>query len=161
MAMALKDNNLSGAKPLRGARAEPRSAPTATRNDLFLTAERLFAAHGFPSISVRDIAAEAGAILAALNYYFGSKDNLLFEIFDIRSTELNRESSLMLAEIMARHGSRPSVRDVFRALFRRQITSDVLSMATGESLAHLTCLVGRGQAVRSRDAEGVDWYQAA
>ena len=51
--------------------------------------------------------------------------------------------------------------DVFSVLFKRQINRDVLSMATGESLAHLTWLTARGLAVRERDAAGVDWFRAA
>lgn len=48
--------------------------------------------------------------------------------------------------------------DVFGALFARPIGSDLLGMATGEALAHLNCLVGRGLATRRTDAEGVAWY---
>ena len=51
--------------------------------------------------------------------------------------------------------------DVFPALFKRQIGPEILGMATGESLSHLNCLIGRGRAVRERDADGVDWYRAA
>ncbi|WP_300381950.1 MBL fold metallo-hydrolase [Henriciella sp.] len=51
--------------------------------------------------------------------------------------------------------------DVFPALFGRKITDDVLSMATGEALAHLRCLVERDDATVTPDAEGVDWYSAA
>ncbi|HEY3950970.1 MBL fold metallo-hydrolase [Phenylobacterium sp.] len=51
--------------------------------------------------------------------------------------------------------------DVFRALFRRQIDHGLLGLATGESLAHLNCLIARGQATRTRGADGIDWYQAA
>jgi glyoxylase-like metal-dependent hydrolase (beta-lactamase superfamily II) len=51
--------------------------------------------------------------------------------------------------------------DVFGVLFKRQINPGVLSMATGESLAHLNWLLHRGQAVRERDQAGVDWYRAA
>ncbi len=51
--------------------------------------------------------------------------------------------------------------DVFHVLFRRQINSYLLGMATGESIAHLNCLIGRGQAVRETDGSGVSWYRAA
>jgi hypothetical protein len=51
--------------------------------------------------------------------------------------------------------------DVFGVLFRRRIDEGLLGLATGESLAHLNCLMARGQAVRSRDENGVDWYRAA
>jgi len=49
--------------------------------------------------------------------------------------------------------------DVFSALFKREINSNVLGMATGESLAHLHWLTKHGRAVRERDAAGVDWYR--
>jgi glyoxylase-like metal-dependent hydrolase (beta-lactamase superfamily II) len=49
--------------------------------------------------------------------------------------------------------------DVFPALFRSRITSGNVGMATGESLAHLNCLIARGQMARTRDADGVDWYR--
>lgn len=50
--------------------------------------------------------------------------------------------------------------DVFGSLFARPIGDSLLGMATGESLAHLNCLVRRGQAVRETDAEGVWRWRA-
>jgi glyoxylase-like metal-dependent hydrolase (beta-lactamase superfamily II) len=50
--------------------------------------------------------------------------------------------------------------DVFGSLFARPISEDLLGMATGESLAHLNCLLGRGRAVRETDASGVVWWRA-
>ncbi len=49
--------------------------------------------------------------------------------------------------------------DCFPALFTRDIDSGSQGLATGESLAHLNCLLGRRQARRNRDDHGVDWYQ--
>jgi glyoxylase-like metal-dependent hydrolase (beta-lactamase superfamily II) len=49
--------------------------------------------------------------------------------------------------------------DVFGALFRRRIGLDMLGMATGESIAHLNCLIGRGRAARAVDGAGVSWYR--
>ena len=51
--------------------------------------------------------------------------------------------------------------DRFGALFRRVVSLDMLGMATGESIAHLNCLIGRGQAQREADATGVLWYRRA
>ncbi|HUD51552.1 MBL fold metallo-hydrolase [Parvibaculum sp.] len=51
--------------------------------------------------------------------------------------------------------------DVFPALFKRKIGPEVFFMATGESIAHLNCLIGRKQAVVTRDEKGVDWYRRA
>ena len=50
--------------------------------------------------------------------------------------------------------------DVFSLLFRRAVSGEVLQMATGESVAHLNCLIQRGHALRTMDDAGVAWYQA-
>jgi glyoxylase-like metal-dependent hydrolase (beta-lactamase superfamily II) len=49
--------------------------------------------------------------------------------------------------------------DVFGVLFRRRVGADMLIMATGESVAHLNCLIARQLAVRELDAAGVAWYR--
>lgn len=51
--------------------------------------------------------------------------------------------------------------DVFPALFRARISGGNYIMATGESLAHLNCLVARGVVTRTRGADGVDLYARA
>lgn len=92
-------------------------AQAATKAAVFVAAERLFALHGFQSVSVRDITAAAGVNLASVNYHFGSKDALLFEIFRRRTAELNRERARMLHEAGARHSGRPPVRDILASYF--------------------------------------------
>lgn len=89
----------------------------ATKASVFTAAERLFALHGFQNVSVRDITAEAGVNLASVNYHFGSKDALLFEIFKRRTGELNRERARMLHEAADRHQGKPPVREILEALF--------------------------------------------
>jgi AcrR family transcriptional regulator len=86
----------------------------ATRDRIFLAAERLFALKGFAEVSVRDITAEAGVNLAAVNYHFGSKDALLFEIFRTRSGEINRARARMLHEAEA--AGAPTLRAILTAL---------------------------------------------
>jgi AcrR family transcriptional regulator len=88
----------------------------ATKNLVFAAAERLFAVHGFQKVSVRDITAEAGVNLASVNYHFGSKDALLFEIFRRRTTELNRTRARMLHEAADAHHGRPPLRAILEAL---------------------------------------------
>ena len=51
--------------------------------------------------------------------------------------------------------------DVFGSLFARPIGPELMGMATGESLAHINCLIGRGRAVAEQDGDGVVWYRAA
>ena len=89
----------------------------ATKAQVLAAAERLFALNGFQNVSVRDITHEAGVNLASVNYHFGSKDGLLFEIFRRRTSELNRERARMLHEATDRAGGAPPVREILRALF--------------------------------------------
>ncbi|MET0271830.1 MAG: TetR/AcrR family transcriptional regulator [Phenylobacterium sp.] len=96
---------------------ETEEAHAATKAAVFGAAERLFALHGFQNVSVRDITAEAGVNLASVNYHFGSKDALLFEIFRRRTGELNRERARMLHEAGGRHGGKPPVREILEAYF--------------------------------------------
>lgn len=51
--------------------------------------------------------------------------------------------------------------DVFPALFRARITASNYLMATGESIAHLNCLLARGKLTRTRGHDGADWYERA
>lgn len=51
--------------------------------------------------------------------------------------------------------------DLFGVLFSRPIASDnhsLLGLATGESVAHLNYLIGRGEVVAQMDEDGVAWY---
>ena len=102
--------------PLEEPNVDP-EREAATKAAIFNAAERLFALHGFQNVSVRDITAEARVNLASVNYHFGSKDALLFEIFRRRTAELNRERARMLHVASDRHGGKPPVRDVLAALF--------------------------------------------
>lgn len=53
--------------------------------------------------------------------------------------------------------------DVYGALFARPITADhqLMSMATGESLAHLNYLVAGGEATAGLGEDGCTWYRMA
>ena len=52
------------------------------------------------------------------------------------------------------------VLDVFDVMFRRRVGLSVLTLATGEAVAHLNRLIHGGQAARELDAEGIAWYRA-
>jgi TetR/AcrR family transcriptional regulator, regulator of cefoperazone and chloramphenicol sensitivity len=51
-----------------------------TKRALIEAAGELFAEHGFEGTSIRGIAERVGANLAAINYHFGSKENLYTEV---------------------------------------------------------------------------------
>ncbi|MFV0276093.1 MAG: MBL fold metallo-hydrolase, partial [Parahaliea sp.] len=49
--------------------------------------------------------------------------------------------------------------DCFPALFRREIDCNNFGLATGETMAHLNCLLRRRQASCEMDTAGVNWYR--
>ena len=106
----------SAALPIAPDASHDPEREAATKAAIVGAAERLFALHGFGEVSVRDITAEAGVNLASINYHFGSKDALLFEIFRRRTAELNRERARMLHEAAAKHMGKPTVRAILTAL---------------------------------------------
>ena len=87
-----------------------------TRTAILNAAERLYADRGFGDVTLRDIVAEAGVNLAAVNYHFGSKDELIAELFVTRSLATNRErlNELRLAEEAG--GGRADINAILRAL---------------------------------------------
>ena len=78
-----------------------------TRSAILAAAERLYADRGFGDVTLRDIVAEANVNLAAVNYHFGSKDELIAELFVTRSLATNRER---LNESEGRGGKRRRTR---------------------------------------------------
>lgn len=59
-----------------------------TKERILSAAEELFARHGFAGASLRQVTSAANVNLAAVNYHFGSKDNLINEVFRRRLDEL-------------------------------------------------------------------------
>jgi len=54
---------------------------------IMMVAEKLFAANGYNGTSVRDIATKAKVNVSMISYYFGSKENLMEELFKWRMEE--------------------------------------------------------------------------
>ena len=67
--------------------AQEAAGDAATRLRLLAAGRRVFARKG-PGVTVRDICAEAGANVSAVNYHFGSKDGLLAEVLRTLLDEL-------------------------------------------------------------------------
>jgi AcrR family transcriptional regulator len=87
-----------------------------TRAAILTAAERLYADRGFADVTLRDIVASADVNLAAVNYHFGSKDELIAELFVTRSLALNRERLSELRAAEERGGGRADIGEVLRAL---------------------------------------------
>jgi len=87
-----------------------------TRTAILAAAELLYAERGFGDVTLRDIVAEANVNLAAVNYHFGSKDELIAELFVTRSLALNRDRLRELRAAEERGNGRAKVADILRAL---------------------------------------------
>ncbi|HLX17127.1 MAG TPA: TetR/AcrR family transcriptional regulator [Bradyrhizobium sp.] len=87
-----------------------------TRALILDAAERLYADRGFADVTLRDIVAAAGVNLAAVNYHFGSKDELIAELFVTRSLATNRERLAELKAAEAQGGGRANIEAIVRAL---------------------------------------------
>ena len=70
-----------------------------TKERILTAAEALFAQRGFEGASLRQLTAAAGVNLAAVNYHFGSKDNLVEEVFKRRLDQLNARRMAALRQI--------------------------------------------------------------
>jgi AcrR family transcriptional regulator len=82
-----------------GGRVVPFDAPTisATQTKILDTAEGLVMEHGFEATSLRQITAAAGVNLAAVNYHFGSKEELFQTVLTRRLDPMNQERMTLLA----------------------------------------------------------------
>jgi AcrR family transcriptional regulator len=75
-------------------------ARTATKDRLITAASALFAERGFHATTIRDIAARAGANVAAGNYHYGSKKALYLEVLRAAFAEIRN--------VLRQRGAAPS-----------------------------------------------------
>ncbi len=73
----------------KGVALDATSADTKTR--ILDAAEQLFMEHGFEATSLRQLTAAAGVNLAAVNYHFGSKEELFQAVLTRRLDPMNQE----------------------------------------------------------------------
>lgn len=99
------------AKTLDEARGKP-----SVRQRLMDASEQLFAEHGWNAVSIRTIVQAAGVNLAALHYHFGSKEQLLAEIFKARAQPIAAERMRLLSQIDLDHA--PSLEQILEAFLR-------------------------------------------
>lgn len=90
-----------------------------TRSRILNAAEGLFADRGFSATSVRMITSRAKVNLAAMHYHFGSKDQLIQELFALRLSPLNRQRLALLDHCQAGGGAGdPSLEQILEAFIR-------------------------------------------
>ena len=89
-----------------------------TQKKILDAAEHLFAKEGFHSTSLRMLTREAGVNLAAVNYHFGSKEELIKAVIERRLLPLNRlriDKLHGVKELAEEEGRLPGVKEVLQA----------------------------------------------
>src|SRR5690625_3129818 len=72
-----------------------------TKERILGAAEELFAQQGFGGTSLRQVTSRAEVNIAAVNYHFGSKENLVNEVFRRRMDEMSGQRLEMLRRAQA------------------------------------------------------------
>ena len=74
-----------------------------TKDRILNAAEGLFAQQGFSGTSLREVTSRADVNIAAVNYHFGSKENLINEVFRRRMDEMSGARISQLEQAVAEH----------------------------------------------------------
>jgi AcrR family transcriptional regulator len=100
--------------------SETKSAPHLTKEAketqrrLLNTAEELFASQGFDGTPIRDITTEAKCNIAAVNYFFGDKQELYEELFRQRLREMCDSRLKAIKTVMSEKG-KPTLEKLLHA----------------------------------------------
>lgn len=101
---------------MKARRRRPRQSAIEARERILDAAEELFSVHGYTAVSIRSITEAAKVNVAAVHYYFETKEKLFEEVFNRRITVVNEERLRLLEEAIARaEGGLPALEDVVRA----------------------------------------------
>src|SRR3954466_315489 len=92
-------------RPARKAASLDISPDTKTR--ILDAAESLFMEHGFEATSPRQLTATAGVNLAAVNYHFGSKEELFQAVLTRRLDPMNQKRMALLTDLERVHAPDP------------------------------------------------------
>lgn len=94
-------------------------SPASTREIILDTAEQLFAEHGVAATSIRDITGAAGVNLGAINYHFGTKQDLVAAVFTRRLEPVSKRQLALMENVLREAGDNPpSLEAVLEAMIR-------------------------------------------
>ena len=79
------------------------TAHFSTKDRILGAAEELFAQHGFAGTSLRQVTSRADVNIAAVNYHFGSKENLVNEVFRRRMDDMTDLRLSQLKTALEKH----------------------------------------------------------
>lgn len=74
-----------------------------TKERILHAAEDLFAQNGFAGTSLRQVTSRADVNIAAVNYHFGTKENLVQEVFKHRMDEMSEKRLALLSKVIEKN----------------------------------------------------------
>jgi AcrR family transcriptional regulator len=123
---------------------EGRNGAAATKTRILDAAEALFLEHGFEATSLRAITAAAEVNLAAVNYHFGSKEELFEAVLTRRLDPMNQRRVALLTRLEQEAGEQPVACDrILAAMF---IPALELARDPERGGSHFLRLLGRAYA---------------
>src|SRR5258705_2543992 len=99
-------SSMAASRHARKGIADPTSADTKTR--ILDAAELLFMEHGFEATSLRSLTTAASVNLAAVNYHFGTKEELFQAVLTRRLDPMNQERIDLLERLEREAGGKPA-----------------------------------------------------
>jgi AcrR family transcriptional regulator len=128
---------------------------------ILMAAEKLFSELGYEGTSTRQIAKEAGANMAMINYYFGSKDGVFMEVMSNRMKDFRAQLSSIQEEnipvidkfmlVIEQYVRRVLSNISFHKMMHRELSLSQrpemfskLKAAMSENLNAIECLINEG-----------------
>ena len=112
--------------------------PSATRSRILDVAEELFGERGLDRVSIRDITRKAQVNLAAINYHFGSKEDLIAAVFERRVVPVNEARLAALDKVEKSAGKRiPKLEAILEAFIRPALQSSLKASKGGTAFSKL------------------------
>jgi len=113
-----------------------RSGGESTRERLLDAGEQLFSERGFEGTSVRELGALARCNPAAVNYYFGGKENLYVEVWRRHLVDMRQRRVESIRRVIFESGSQPVLEELLRA-FAQAFVGPLVAEERGQRLVKL------------------------
>src|SRR6266436_4581713 len=108
-----------------------------TRSRILDVAEELFSEQGFDRVSIRDITKKAQVNLAAINYHFGSKEDLIAAIFEREFVPVNEARLAALDAVQRSAKKDPKLEDILEAFIRPAVQCSINKPKGGVAFSKL------------------------
>src|SRR5438093_2677913 len=109
-----------------------------TRTRVLDVAEELFGEEGIERVSIRDITDKAKVNLAAINYHFGSKEDLIVAVFERRVVPVNEARIAALDAVEQAAGKKsPKLEAILEAFIRPALECSLQAPEGGTAFSKL------------------------